>query len=125
MGGRKIKSDHPSTVCLGSQRRGERQRHLVIIVFSTISRLLFLCYFSSLCSHKRLWDVYYHTLSVDIFFLFNFVFFLSQISLRRLAAQVSGLFVEVEGKNFERRLGSVLPVVSSLIAPEEYETVRR
>ena len=75
MGGRKIKSGHPSTVCNGSQRRGERQKHLVIIVFSTISRLLFLCYFSSLCSHKRLWDVYYHTLSVDIFFLFNFVFF--------------------------------------------------
>lgn len=75
MGGRKIKSDHPSTVCNGSQRRVERQRHLVIIVFSTISRLLFLCYFSSLCSQKRLWDVYYHTVSVDIFFLFNFVFF--------------------------------------------------
>ena len=87
--------------------------------------MLFLFRLSSLCSQKRLWDVYYHTLSVDIFFLFNFVFFLSQISLRRLASQVSGLFVEVEGKNFERRLGSVLPVVSSLIAPEEYETVRR
>jgi len=50
-----------------------------------------------------------------------------KISLQRLAAQVSGLFVEVEEKNFEKRLGTVLPLVASLVSPDQFkmeETVK-
>lgn len=48
---------------------------------------------------------------------------LLQISLQRLAAQVSGLFVEVEEKNFEKRLGTLLPLVASIISPEQFKMV--
>ena len=46
-----------------------------------------------------------------------------QVSLQRLAAQVCGLFVEVEGKNFEKKLVTLLPIISNAIAPEQVETV--
>ncbi|XP_068744813.1 small subunit processome component 20 homolog [Montipora capricornis] len=45
-----------------------------------------------------------------------------KVSLQRLAAQVCGLFVEVEGKNFERKLVTLLPIISNAIAPEQVET---
>lgn len=46
---------------------------------------------------------------------------LLQISLQRLAAQVCGLFVEIEGKNFGRRLATVLPIIANTIKPERFE----
>jgi len=44
-----------------------------------------------------------------------------KITLQRLAAQVCGLFVDVEGKNFERRIATVLPIIASAITPEQFE----
>lgn len=47
-----------------------------------------------------------------------------KIALHRLATQVSSLFVEVEEKGFEKRLGSLLPLVRSLIVPDQFEKGR-
>ena len=46
-----------------------------------------------------------------------------QANLRRLGAQVCGLFVEVEGENFARRLDDLLPIIEKAIHPDNYEDV--
>lgn len=48
---------------------------------------------------------------------------LSQASLRRLGAQVCGLFVEVEEEKFARRIDDLLPLLEREIDPDNYEDV--
>lgn len=48
---------------------------------------------------------------------------LCQVSLRRLGAQVCGLFVEVEEEKFSHRLDELLPLLEREIRPESYENV--
>lgn len=49
--------------------------------------------------------------------------FMFQLSIRRLAAQLCGLFVEVEGGQFESRLASTLPVIEQQLEPGKYKQV--
>ncbi len=49
----------------------------------------------------------------------------SQASLRRLGAQICGLFVEVDEEKFARRLDDLLPLLEREINPDNYEDVRR
>lgn len=46
-----------------------------------------------------------------------------QVALRRLGAQVCGLFVEAEGEQFGRRLDSLLPVIEREIRTTNFEDV--
>uniref|UniRef100_A0A4W6DX43 UTP20 small subunit processome component n=1 Tax=Lates calcarifer TaxID=8187 RepID=A0A4W6DX43_LATCA len=61
---------------------------------------------------------------VQLNLTFNFKFFPpSQASLRRLGAQICGLFVEVEEEKFTRRLGNLLPLLEREINPDNYEDI--
>lgn len=46
------------------------------------------------------------------------------MSLRRLGAQLCGLFVEVEEENFAKRLDGLLPLLAKELNPDNYEDVR-
>lgn len=48
---------------------------------------------------------------------------LPQAGLRRLGAQVCGLFVEVEEEKFADRMDDLLPLLEREIHPENYEEV--
>ena len=46
-----------------------------------------------------------------------------QLRHRTLAAQLCGLFVEVEGAKFQQRLTDLLPVIEQQLEPGKYEKV--
>ena len=46
-----------------------------------------------------------------------------QLRLRSLAAQLCGLFVEVESAQFESRLSDTLPVIEQHLEPGKYKQV--
>ena len=49
---------------------------------------------------------------------------LFQLRLRSLAAQLCGLFVEVESAQFESRLSDTLPVIEQHLEPGKYKQVK-
>ena len=51
---------------------------------------------------------------------FNFVY---SWKLRSLASQLCGLFVEVEGAQFESRLSDTLPLIEQQLEPGKYKQV--
>lgn len=63
------------------------------------------------------WQTQLQLSLTDLHFIFP------QVAVQRLAAQVCGLFVEVEGKNFDRKLTNLLPIISDAIVPEQFEVV--
>ncbi|XP_051911593.1 small subunit processome component 20 homolog [Hippocampus zosterae] len=46
-----------------------------------------------------------------------------KVSLKRLGAQLSGLFVEVEEENFAKRLDGLLPLLAKELNPDNYEDI--
>ncbi|XP_028307568.1 small subunit processome component 20 homolog [Gouania willdenowi] len=59
----------------------------------------------------------------SLFALVNTWLHSEKTSLRRLGAQISGLFVEVEEDAFTRRLDDLLPLLERGINPENYEDI--
>lgn len=51
------------------------------------------------------------------------VFVLWQTTMRRLGAQVCGLFVEAQGEKFSRRLGVLIPLIEKEIHTSNFEDV--
>lgn len=51
------------------------------------------------------------------------VFVLVQMAMRRLGAQVCGLFVEVQGAKFSRRLDVLIPLIEKEIHTSNFEDV--
>ncbi|XP_077399499.1 small subunit processome component 20 homolog [Vanacampus margaritifer] len=47
-----------------------------------------------------------------------------KVSLRRLGAQLCGLFVEVEEENFAKRLDNLLPLLAKELNPDNYEDMK-
>nr|XP_057934713.1 small subunit processome component 20 homolog [Doryrhamphus excisus] len=46
-----------------------------------------------------------------------------KVNLQRLGTQLCGLFVEVEGENFAKRLGELLPLLEKEINPDKYDDI--
>lgn len=51
------------------------------------------------------------------------VFVLLQTAMRRLGAQVCGLFVEVQGEKFTQRLDVLIPLIEKEICTSNFEDV--
>ncbi|XP_056281018.1 small subunit processome component 20 homolog isoform X2 [Pseudoliparis swirei] len=59
----------------------------------------------------------------NLFTLVNTWLNAEKASLRRLGAQLCGLYVELEGDKFARRMNDLLPLVEKEINPEKYEDI--
>ncbi|XP_034382098.1 small subunit processome component 20 homolog isoform X2 [Cyclopterus lumpus] len=58
-----------------------------------------------------------------LFSLVNTWLIAEKASLRRLGAQLCGLYVELEGEKFARRMDDLLPVLEKEINPDKYEDI--
>lgn len=46
-----------------------------------------------------------------------------QLSMKRLGAQLCGMFAEIEGEQFEHRFHEILPIITELISAAKTEEV--
>lgn len=56
---------------------------------------------------------------------FSVLWLPAQASLRRLGAQICGLYVEVEDEKFTCRLNNLLPLLEKEIHPNNFEDVSK